>query len=322
MVKKEIILLTGASGRIGKELTRALRDKHGTEAVIATDLIEPDPELLRAGPYLQLNVMQKVSIEDIVSRNRVTAIYHLAAVPCAEDEKHAPHSWQLNVLGLLNVLDVAKIFELKVFWPSSIAVFGASSPKQLCPQRTVTEPATLYGIVKSAGEHFCHYYYEHYGVDVRSVRFPGLIGPAVNVCGGIADYANEMFYQAVQKGTYDCFLKKDTMLPMMYMPDAVRAVLELMEAEPEQVKIRTAYNISAMSVSPKMLAAAISSHLPDLQVEYIPDARQSIAGAIPASIDHHQAVKDWGWRPRYDLAAMTEDMLNSIKKQSDAFARK
>jgi nucleoside-diphosphate-sugar epimerase len=312
MAKKEIILVIGANGQIGEELTIALRNKYGTEEVIATDLLEPTAELLKDGPYLQLNVMNKFAIEEVLIRFKVTAVYHLAAVLSAAGEKNVNHTWNINMLGLLNVLDVAKIFALKVFWPSSIAVFGPTSPKQLCPQRTVTEPATLYGITKVAGEQLCNYYHEQYGVDVRSLRFPGLIGHTGKPGGGTTDYAVEIFYQALQTGSYTCFLKPETTLPMMYMPDAVRATMELMEARPEQVKIRTAYNLSAMSFSPKNLAAAIAGHLPDFVIKYAPDFRQKIADSWPTSIDHSEAANDWGWQPKYDLEAMTADMLQHL----------
>jgi nucleoside-diphosphate-sugar epimerase len=315
MAKKEIILVIGANGQIGKELTIALRNKYGTEEVIATDLLEPNAELLKDGPYLQLNVMNKFAIEDVLISYKVTTVYHLAAVLSVAGEKNVNHTWNINMLGLLNVLDVAKIFELKIFWPSSIAVFGPTSPKQLCPQYTITAPTTLYGITKIAGEQLCNYYHEQYGIDVRSLRFPGLIGHTGKPGDGVTDYAVDIFYQALKTGTYNCFLKQETTLPMMYMPDAIRAAMELMAARSEQVKIRTAYNISSMSFSPKNIAAAIMEHLPDFTVKFIPDFRQKIADSWPTSINHREAANDWGWQPKYDLPAMTADMLQNISNQ-------
>jgi nucleoside-diphosphate-sugar epimerase len=256
--------------------------------------------------------IDKIAIEDIVTRNNVTTIYHLAAVLSASGEKNPSHAWNLNMLSLLNVLDVAKIFGVKLFWPSSIAVFGPTSPKQLCPQHTVTEPTTVYGTTKLAGEQLCNYYNEQYGVDVRSLRYPGLVSYTAKPGGGTTDYAVEIFHQAIKEGSYTCFLKAETALPMMYMPDAVRAAMELMETPAVQVRIRTAYNISAMSFSPKNIAAAIKAHLPEFSICYQPDARQKIADSWPGSIDCTPATNDWGWRSIYDLEMMTADMLKHI----------
>jgi nucleoside-diphosphate-sugar epimerase len=311
-MKNEVILVIGANGQIGTELTVALRKQHGTDAVIAADLLEPTRDLLKNGPYFRLNVMEKVAIENIVTRNKVTIIYHLAAILSANGEKNLSHTWNINMLGLLNVLDVAKIFGLKLFWPSSIAIFGPTSPKLLCPQRTITEPATAYGITKCAGEQLCNYYHEQYGVDVRSLRLPGLVSYTAKPGGGTTDYAVDIFYQALERGTYTCFLKEDTTLPMMYMADAVRAILELVNAPAEKIKIRTSYNISAMSFSPKNLAAAITAHLPDFTIKYQPDIRQRIADSWPRSIEYVEATADWGWQAAYDLEAMTTDMLQHL----------
>jgi len=272
----------------------------------------PNPGLLKDGPYFQLNVMEKLAIENLVTRYKVTTIYHLAAVLSASGEKNPSHAWNLNMLGLINVLDVAKIFGLKLFWPSSIAVFGPTSPKILCPQHTITEPTTVYGTTKLAGEQLCNYYHEQYGVDVRSLRLPGLVSYMAKAGGGTTDYAVEIFHHAIREGNYTCFLKAETTLPMMYMPDAVRAAMELMETPSDKVKIRTAYNISAMSFSPKNIAAAIIAHLPEFSIRYQPDARQNIADSWPGSIDYTEATNDWGWRPTYDLPAMTADMLQHI----------
>ncbi|WP_214071869.1 NAD-dependent epimerase/dehydratase family protein [Mucilaginibacter sp. dw_454] len=316
MAKNEVILIIGAKGQIGTELTVALRNKYGKDAVIATDLLEPNSSLLKDGPYMMLNVMEKLAIENIVTRYKVTTIYHLAAVLSASGEKKPSHAWSINMLGLMNVLDVAKIFGLKVFWPSSIAVFGPTSPKILCPQHTVTEPTTVYGITKFAGEQLCNYYHEQYGVDVRSLRYPGLISYTAKPGGGTTDYAVDIFHQALEKGNYTCFLKEETTLPMMYMADAVRAALELMEVPADRVKIRTAYNISAMSFSPKNLAAAINKHLPDFIMHYKPDERQKIADSWPRSIEFITATSDWGWQPQYDLHEMVADMLKHISKNA------
>jgi len=310
------ILVIGACGQIGTELVIALRNKYGTEKIIAADLLEVKPELIRDGTYVTLNVMDKLAIENLVTRHRVTTIYHLAAVLSASGEKNPSHAWNLNMLGLINVLDVAKIFGLKVFWPSSIAVFGPTSPKILCPQHTVTEPKTVYGTTKLAGEQLCNYYHEQYGVDVRSLRYPGLISHTTKPGGGTTDYAVDIFYLALEKGYYNCFLKAETTLPMMYMPDAVRAAMELMETPAEKVKIRTAYNISAMSFSPKNLAFAILEHLPEFNIRYQSDARQLIADSWPSSIDYTDATNQWGWQPKYDLAAMTADMLQHLANQN------
>jgi len=317
MVNKKVILIIGALGQIGTDLTIALRNRFGTESVIAADLLEVKPDLLKSGPYIRLNVMDKVAIEDVVTRNKVTEIYHLAAVLSANGEKNTSHTWNINIIGLMNVLDVAKIFGLKVFWPSSIAIFGPTSPKLLCPQHTVTEPVTVYGITKVAGEHLCNYYHEQYGVDVRSLRYPGLISYSAKPGGGTTDYAADIFYHALEKGSYNCFLKEETTLPMMYMADAIRAVVELMDAPVEKIRIRTSYNISAMSFSPKNLSAAITKHLPDFHISYKPDARQRIADSWPTTIEYIEATNDWGWRPKYDINLMTADMLQCIANQKN-----
>lgn len=317
MNKQKVILVIGALGQIGAELTIALRNKYGTDAVIAADLLEVNKDLLHKGPYIQLNVMDKLSIESIVTRNKITEVYHLAAVLSANGEKNASHTWNINMIGLINVLDVAKIFGLKVFWPSSIAVFGPTSPKLLCPQHTVTEPVTVYGITKVAGEHLCNYYHDQYGVEVRSLRLPGLISHSAKPGGGTTDFAVDIFYHALKNGRYQCFLKEETTLPMMYMPDAIRAVLELMDAPAEKIKIRTAYNISGMSFSPKNLAIAISEHLPDFEITYKPDPRQRIADSWPRSIECIEATNDWGWRPKYDIHLLAADMLQNIANQKN-----
>lgn len=315
MAKKIVTLVIGALGQIGTDLTAALRKKHGSETVIAADLLDSKPELCKNGPYLRLDVMDKLAIEDVISRNKVTVVYHLAAILSAAGERNPSHTWTINMLGLINVLDVAKIFELQVFWPSSIAVFGPSSPKVFCPQNAPMEPATIYGITKVAGEQLCKHYHDQYGVDIRSVRFPGLIGYCAKPSGGTTDYAVDIFQQAVTKGHCTCFLKAKTRLPMMYMLDAVRAIVELMETPAERLKIRKSYNLSAMSFSPEELYQEIKSHLPDFTIFYHHDTRQVIADSWPESIDYKDAIIDWGWQPEYDLKTMTADIFKNIKRR-------
>lgn len=314
-MRNEKILVIGASGQIGVELTLALRKIYGEGQVIATDLREQNPLLAGTGPYVSLDVMNKEMLHVQVIRQNITQIYLLAAILSATGEKNPSLAWNLNMQGLLNVLDIAREEKLhKVFWPSSIAVFGPSSPRQNCPQQTIIEPTTVYGISKYAGEFWCHYYWQRYGVDVRSVRYPGLISYKSEPGGGTTDYAVDIYHQALQKNQYTCFLKEDTYLPMMYMPDAIRATIELMEAPQKSVGIRTSYNLSAMSFSPQEVAASIRTHLPDFSISYSPDYRQQIADSWPQSIDDSVARSDWGWKEEYNLTAMTADMLNNLRK--------
>ena len=314
-MRNEKILVIGASGQIGVELTLALRKIYGEGQVIATDLREQNPLLAGTGPYVSLDVMNKEMLHVQVIRQNITQIYLLAAILSATGEKNPSLAWNLNMQGLLNVLDIAREEKLhKVFWPSSIAVFGPSSPRQNCPQQTIIEPTTVYGISKYAGEFWCHYYWQRYGVDVRSVRYPGLISYKSEPGGGTTDYAVDIYHQALQKNQYTCFLKEDTYLPMMYMPDAIRATIELMEAPQKSVGIRTSYNLSAMSFSPQEVAASIRTHLPDFSISYSPDYRQQIADSWPQSIDDSVARSDWGWKEEYNLTAMTADMLMNLRK--------
>jgi len=314
-MRNEKILVIGASGQIGVELTLALRKIYGEGQVIATDLREQNPLLAGTGPYVSLDVMNKEMLHVQVIRQNITQIYLLAAILSATGEKNPSLAWNLNMQGLLNVLDIAREEKLhKVFWPSSIAVFGPSSPRQHCPQQTIIEPTTVYGISKYAGEFWCHYFWQRYGVDVRSVRYPGLISYKSEPGGGTTDYAVDIYHQALQKNQYTCFLKEDTYLPMMYMPDAIRATIELMEAPQKSVSIRTSYNLSAMSFSPQEVAASIRTHLPDFSISYSPDYRQQIADSWPQSIDDSVARSDWGWKEEYDLTAMTADMLKNLRK--------
>ena len=312
---KERILVIGASGQIGVELTLALRKIYGNANVVASDLREENELLKGTGPYVSLDVMNKEMLHVQVIRQNITQIYLLAAILSATGEKNPHLAWSLNMQSLLNVLDIAKEENLrKVYWPSSIAVFGPTSPKQNCPQQTIIEPTTVYGISKHAGEFWCNYYHHRYGVDVRSLRYPGLISYKSEPGGGTTDYAVEIFYKAKQEKKYECFLREDTYLPMMYMPDAIRATIELMEADASKIKTRTSYNISAMSFSPKEIANEIKKHIPDFSISYKPDYRQPIADSWPQSIDDAVARKDWGWKEEFNLQQMTKDMLENLGK--------
>ncbi len=311
---KEKILVIGASGQIGVELTLELRRIYGGANVIASDLREENDLLKGTGPYVSLDVMNKEMLHVQVIRQNITQIYLLAAILSATGEKNPSLAWHLNMQSLLNVLEIAKEENLqKVYWPSSIAVFGPTSPKKDCPQHTIIEPVTVYGISKYAGEFWCNYYHRRYGVDVRSLRYPGLISYKSEPGGGTTDYAIEMFYAALEENKYNCFLKEETYLPMMYMPDAIRATIELMEAEAKQVTIRTSYNISGMSFSPKEISSEIQKNLPGFVTTYKPDYRQQIADSWPQSMDDSIATKDWKWKPAYGLSEMTKDMLDNMK---------
>ncbi|ASZ11651.1 NAD-dependent epimerase/dehydratase family protein [Chitinophaga pendula] len=313
-MKKDKILVIGACGQIGVELTLALRKIYGDANVIASDLREEHELLKGSGPYVSLDVMNKEMLHVLVIRHNITQIYLLAAILSATGEKNPLLAWHINMQSLLNVLDIAKEEGLdKVYWPSSIAVFGPNSPKDETPQHTIIEPTTIYGISKFAGERWCEYYNHRYGVDVRSLRYPGLISYKSAPGGGTTDYAVEIFHEALEEGNYKCFLSEDTYLPMMYMPDAIRATIELMEAPAERITVRSAYNVSAMSFSPKEIAAEIKAHLPSFGISYEPDYRQQIADGWPASMDDEQARLDWGWKPEYDLSKMTADMLTNLK---------
>ena len=310
---KEKILVIGASGQIGVELTLALRKIYGNANVIASDLREQNPLLEGTGPYVSLDVMNKEMLHVQVIRQGITQIYLLAAILSATGEKNPSLAWNLNMQSLLNVLDIAKEENLhKVYWPSSIAVFGPTSPKQNCPQQTIIEPTTVYGISKYAGEFWCNYYYNRYGVDVRSLRYPGLISYKSQPGGGTTDYAVEIFHAAKDKETYECFLQEDTYLPMMYMQDAIRSTLELMEADASKIKVRTSYNVSGMSFSPKEIFEEIKKYDPDFTINYNPDSRQQIANSWPQSIADAEARKDWGWREEYDLKMMVKDMWENL----------
>ena len=311
---KQRILVIGASGQIGVELTLALRKIYGDINVIASDLREENPLLKGTGPYVSLDVMNKEMLHVQVIRQGITQIYLLAAILSATGEKNPNLAWRLNMQGLLNVLDIAREEHLhKVYWPSSIAVFGPTSPKENCPQQTIIEPITVYGISKYAGEFWCNYYHHRYGVDVRSLRYPGLISYKSAPGGGTTDYAIEIFNEAIEEKKYQCFLNEDSYLPMMYMPDAIKATIELMEAPADKISIRTSYNISGMSFSPAEIAAEIKKHIPEFEITYEPDYRQAIADSWPNSIDDSVARNDWGWAEDYNLSSMVKDMLENLK---------
>ncbi|GAC1418920.1 MAG: NAD-dependent epimerase/dehydratase family protein [Flavisolibacter sp.] len=311
---KEKIMVIGASGQIGVELTLALRKIYGSSAVIASDLREENPLLRGTGPYVSIDVMNKEMLHVQVIRQGITQIYLLAAILSATGEKNPNLAWHLNMQGLLHVLDIAKEEQLtKVYWPSSIAVFGPTSPKKNCPQKTIIEPITVYGISKYAGEFWCNYYFHKYGVDVRSLRYPGLISYKSSPGGGTTDYAIEIFLEALEHKKYQCFLGQDTFLPMMYMPDAIRATIELMEAPRVKINTRTSYNLAALSFSPHQIAGEIKKYIPDFNITYQPDYRQAIADSWPQSIDDCQARKDWGWNHEYSLAAIVKDMIENLK---------
>ena len=311
---KEKILVIGASGQIGVELTLALRKIYGNASVVASDLREQNPLLEGTGPYVSLDVMNKEMLHVQVIRQNFTQIYLLAAILSATGEKNPHLAWNLNMTGLLNVLDIAREEKIrKVYWPSSIAVFGPTSPKQNCPQQTIIEPSTVYGISKYAGEFWCHYYYQRFGIDVRSIRYPGLISYKSEPGGGTTDYAVEIFHEALEEKKYECFLKEDTYLPMMYISDAIRGTIELMEAPADKISIRTSYNLSGMSFSPKEIVASIEKYIPGFKISYKPDYRQAIADSWPQSIDDTVARNDWNWKNEYDLDKMTKEMLENLK---------
>lgn len=308
------ILVIGAGGQIGTELVLLLEQKFGKDAIIASDVKEVCPVALEGSNYVSLDVLDNNQLKSIVEKEEITDIYLLAALLSATAEKTPEFAWRLNMEGLFNVLNLAKEGKIKkVFWPSSIAVFGPTTPKQATPQRTVMEPSTVYGISKQAGERWCEYYYEKFGVDVRSIRYPGLISYKALPGGGTTDYAVDIFYHAIEKGEYTSFLSKDTELPMMFMEDAVRGTVELMEAPAEQIKVRSSYNLSAVSFTPELLANEIKKHIPNFEIHYKPDDRQAIADSWPQSIDDAFARADWGWKNEYDLSDIVEVMLKNVE---------
>lgn len=309
----EKILLIGACGQIGAELTSKLRSLHGGDSVIAADVREPDNETMEGGPFEHLNVLDATQFADVLERHRPNQVYNMAAMLSATGEKFPLKAWDLNMNGLLNTLELSIIYQVKkVYWPSSIAVFGPSTPRVDTAQKTIMEPNTIYGISKLAGERLCEWYHEKKGVDVRSIRYPGIISYKTEPGGGTTDYAVDIYFQAKRKGAYTSFLSEHTTLPMMYMPDAIRATLELMDAPADAIKERSSYNLSAMSFSPKEVAASIQQHIPDFNISYAPDFRQKIADSWPESIDDTIARRDWGWKHQFDLKQMTADMLQHI----------
>jgi nucleoside-diphosphate-sugar epimerase len=308
------ILVTGSTGQIGSELTLELREKYGGDDVIAAGhRRKPSQELFDSGPFEYIDVTTKSSIEKIVEEYDVDVIYHLAAVLSAVGEENPQVAWHVNMAGLYNILEIAREHELsKVFWPSSIAVFGPEAPRLETPQETVLIPRTMYGVTKVAGELLCNYYFLRFNLDVRSVRYPGIISSETLPRGGTTDYAVEIFYGAIKKKRYTCFVRKDTVLPMMYMPDCIKAAADLMETPASKIKRRTSYNLTAMSFSAEELTAEIKKHIPEFECEYKPDHRQKIADSWPMSIDDRAARRDWSWKPTYDLAAMTKDMIEKL----------
>lgn len=311
------ILVIGASGQIGSELTLALRDNFGKDNVFASDIKIPADYVFDSGPFVKLDVLDNAGLTGFIKENNITIVYHLAAILSANAENNPIKAWEINFNGLMNVLNIAKDGLIKkIFWPSSIAIFGPTTEKKNTPQLTVTEPITIYGISKLAGERWCDYYFRKFNVDVRSIRYPGLISYKTEAGGGTTDYAVEIFYDAVRKKNYECFLKSNTRLPMMFMPDAIRGTIELMETDSERISIRSGYNLASMSFTPEEIAHEISKHIPDFQITYKPDFRQSIAESWPESIDDSFARKDWNWKPEYDLHSMTKIMLDEIKKKS------
>jgi nucleoside-diphosphate-sugar epimerase len=312
----ERILVIGCAGQIGSELTLELRKIYGDANVVATDIKPALPEITEGGPFEILDVLDTHRLFGTVSRNKITQIYHLAAILSGNAEKKPIASWHINMESLMNVLELARELKLaKVFWPSSIAVFGPTTPRDMTPQFTVMEPNTVYGISKLAGERWLEYYFKKYGVDTRSIRYPGLISYKTEAGGGTTDYAVEIFYDAIRKGNYDCFLNEETYLPMQFMEDAIKATIQLMEAPAEQVKVRSSYNVAGISFSPKELTQEIRKHIPEFDITYNPDFRQAIADSWPKSIDDSVARADWGLTDKYDLAGMTEVMITEIRKK-------
>jgi len=312
----DTVLVIGACGQLGAELTLALRSMYGGANVVAADITAPKQlDLKESGPFEKVDVLDVQNLSSLVSKYKFKQIYHLAAVLSATGEKNPKFAWRLNMDGLFNVLDLALEQKVdRVYWPSSIAVFGPGTPRQQTPQQTIMDPNTVYGISKQAGERWCEYYFQKHGLDVRSLRYPGLIGYKSLPGGGTTDYAVDIYHQALENGFYECFLSGDTYLPMMYMPDALKATLDLMHAPAEQIKVRDSYNLSAISFSPEQIAASIQQHIPDFKITYKPDYRQQIASSWPQTIDDSAARQDWGWQPAYNLDAMTADMLNNLKR--------
>ena len=308
------ILILGACGQIGTELTLALRDKYGTDQIVASDIRRCDLAELQDGPFEILDASDADALRAVCEQYKVHTVYHLVAMLSATGEKFPMKAWDLNMQSLLHILELAREGVIqKIFWPSSIAVFGPTTPKEHTPQQTVMEPSTVYGISKLAGERWCEYYFNKYGVDVRSIRYPGLISWKSQPGGGTTDYAVEIYYKALEEGRYTSFLSEHRALPMMYMDDAIRATIELTEAPAEQVKVRNSYNLAGISFDPVTIAASIAGHIEGFEMDCVPDFRENIAASWPASIDDSAAQADWNWQPEYDLEAMTAAMLGNLK---------
>jgi nucleoside-diphosphate-sugar epimerase len=307
------IIVIGAGGQIGSELVFSLRKKFGYQNVIAADLAAECPEILKGGPYVSLDILDREAVRNFIISTKIKQVYLLAALLSASAEKNPELAWKLNMEGLFTILDLAKENQIeRVFWPSSIAVFGPNSPKINTPQHTIMEPVTVYGISKLAGERWCEYYHNHFGVDVRSIRYPGLISYKSKPSGGTTDYAVDIFYKARANEKFISFLSENTALPMMFMDDAIRATIELMEAPKERIIERSSYNLAALSFSPEELALAIKKQLPNFEIEYNPDFRQKIAESWPNSIDDSAAKRDWGWQHQFDMESMVEIMLENV----------
>jgi|TARA_B110000902_G_scaffold266596_1_gene354992 nucleoside-diphosphate-sugar epimerase len=310
----ETILIIGASGQIGNELTQELRSIYGNNNVIGSDIKEGSEEMMTSGPFEIIDATDKEAVLRVVKKYNVSQVYLLAAMLSVTAEQYPKKAWDLNMNSLLGVLDLAKEKHIKqVYWPSSIAVFGPTTPKENTPQKTIMEPSTVYGISKLAGEFWCNYYHEKYGVDVRTIRYPGIISWKTKPGGGTTDYAIDIYFKALKEGKFECFLSEKTRLPMMYMDDAVAATIQLMQAKPADVKLRTGYNLAAIDFTPEEMALEIKKHIPDFKISYNPDFRQQIADSWPSSIDDSEARKDWNWKHKFDLSSMTTEMLANIK---------
>jgi nucleoside-diphosphate-sugar epimerase len=309
------ILIIGACGQIGTELTKALREKYGVNNVIASDIRKLNNDVVNDGLFEVINALDYNQIQHIIEKYKITDVYLMAALLSATAEKNPAFAWDLNMNSLFHVLNLAKAGLIKkVFWPSSIAVFGPTTPRENTPQTTVTEPSTVYGISKLAGERWCEYYHKQYGVDVRSIRYPGLISWTTPPGGGTTDYAVEIFHEALKHKKYTCFLNEESALPMMYMDDAIAATINIMQANSEAIKIRSSYNLAGISFTPKVLAAAIQKEIPDFTINYKPDFRQQIADSWPKSIDDSSANKDWNWQHQFNLEEMVKTMLYHLER--------
>ncbi|MEJ6710825.1 MAG: NAD-dependent epimerase/dehydratase family protein [Flavobacteriales bacterium] len=316
MINKDTILLIGASGQIGTDLTMSLRAIYGASHVVASDIKSASTEVMESGPFEQLDIMDPVRLNEIVLKYKVTQVYLLAALLSATAEKNIELGWALNMKSLSHVLDLARHGKVKkVYWPSSIAVFGPTTPSVNTPQHTIMDPNTVYGISKQAGERWCEYYHQKFGVDVRSIRYPGLISWKAKPGGGTTDYAVHIFHEALKYGRYESFLSETTSLPMMYMPDAIRATLELMEAPADSIKIRSSYNVAGTSFNPAEIAAVVKQYIPHFEITYKTDERQAIANSWPQSINDSLAREHWNWKHEYDLGNMAEDMMLNLKKK-------